>query len=1027
MDAAGRPVQELGPDGVTRDYVFGAQGELADVRISTDDGAITSQLIAGGVALNPRGQRSALSLGNGVQLAYDYEPATFRLSRLHASALGAARDYLDIAYTYDAGGSITRWADRVQDPAAATPVIRGLSVSAACDFTYDAYAQLATASGRVHKALLPSDDWAGSASANVIKGTRFVSLNDGSAVERYTRTYTYDLSGNLQRTHHAGVSQQWNTDVWTSAASNRSLPADDLSGTPVANPENWFDAAGNTIQLPHLRSLEWTSANRLSRAVVIDRSSSGQPDDDERYVYDGDGARARRVSQRLVSAGLVEITDTLYFAGCEIRRVSRNGTTRLLRRTSHIVDGRDRIATLHQWDVDTAKLETDDIKVKKTHYLLGNHLGSVVLELDETGGVISYEEYFPYGGTSFIAGAAVRDVSLKEYRYGGRLRDDVTGFYHYDFREYVPWTGHWLSADPAGSEDGTNLYAFVHGNPISLTDPDGLAAGGLQVELNQLDSLPPELQKRLDADPTLRREWERGNAFFVPGPNGEFRVLDRAKADEYVRAENAAKRVPRLALVGGGKDDKPPDPTAKSGGGMSEAQMDALFDSIQDILRPLRDLPLPQAEGGGDHSGSTVDAPTGSGETPVHPADGSSGFGSTAGGKTGETGSNGVSTTGTGPGGSGTSEGAAKTTGPGGQGRGGAQANPAGSPEGAATIPAPAAEGPDERPEGQADVAAPPPGYQLGEGGIPYTPELTLPPPTGTGTPQAGPAPAAARGAGADDRGRPGDDQSGQNRPPGVHGRAAGGSSKAAKAQKAPGHSETALDTALRWAGYLNLVFSKPGEEGDAGGLPGGLGLLGLRGTLIQVAYIAVTIINTIQMVASIVRSVSMATIRGAAGGRGGQATGALYCTRLPAHARHHVEGDFGRDVGDAIGLQRRQQGVGNRMVPLRLGPLDRPLRRQRLLEMGDALLVEEQRRVGVGVEAGQAARRAVEGARVGVALRPDQPRPHVYAQRTRFIPDAITRHFESRTWPPSIAQEAKTVPARKTVDVQAHMRRMWK
>jgi DNA helicase-2/ATP-dependent DNA helicase PcrA len=51
----------------------------------------------------------------------------------------------------------------------------------------------------------------------------------------------------------------------------------------------------------------------------------------------------------------------------------------------------------------------------------------------------------------------------------------------------------------------------------------------------------------------------------------------------------------------------------------------------------------------------------------------------------------------------------------------------------------------------------------------------------------------------------------------------------------------------------------------------------------------------------------------------------------------------------------------------------------------------------------------------------------HVYAQRTRFIPDAITSYFEVRTWPPAIAQEVTTAPARKPVDVQAHMRRMWK
>jgi DNA helicase-2/ATP-dependent DNA helicase PcrA len=51
----------------------------------------------------------------------------------------------------------------------------------------------------------------------------------------------------------------------------------------------------------------------------------------------------------------------------------------------------------------------------------------------------------------------------------------------------------------------------------------------------------------------------------------------------------------------------------------------------------------------------------------------------------------------------------------------------------------------------------------------------------------------------------------------------------------------------------------------------------------------------------------------------------------------------------------------------------------------------------------------------------------HVYAQRTRFIPAAITKHFESLTWQPSIVRDAKPAPARKPVDLQSHMRRMWK
>ena len=96
------------------------------------------------------------------------------------------------------------------------------------------------------------------------------------------------------------------------------------------------------------------------------------------------------------------------------------------------------------------------------------------LELDEAGDVISYEEYFPFGGTSFIAGRSARDIKLKEYRYSGKLRDDATGFYCYEYRYYAPFIGGWLSPDPLGPVDGLNLYRFVHNNPIRFVDADGL-------------------------------------------------------------------------------------------------------------------------------------------------------------------------------------------------------------------------------------------------------------------------------------------------------------------------------------------------------------------------------------------------------------------------------------------------------------------------------------------------------------------------------------------------------------------------
>ena len=50
----------------------------------------------------------------------------------------------------------------------------------------------------------------------------------------------------------------------------------------------------------------------------------------------------------------------------------------------------------------------------------------------------------------------------------------------------------------------------------------------------------------------------------------------------------------------------------------------------------------------------------------------------------------------------------------------------------------------------------------------------------------------------------------------------------------------------------------------------------------------------------------------------------------------------------------------------------------------------------------------------------------HVYAQRTRFIPASITRHFENCTWPIATRETRSSVAGRAKTDVGAKLRRMW-
>ena len=84
--------------------------------------------------------------------------------------------------------------------------------------------------------------------------------------------------------------------------------------------------------------------------------------------------------------------------------------------------------------------------------LLRNHQGSSTLELDEAAKLITFEEYFPFGGTAVLASRSQTDVQRKTYRYTGKERDAATGLYYFGARYYAPWSGRWISADPAGRQ-----------------------------------------------------------------------------------------------------------------------------------------------------------------------------------------------------------------------------------------------------------------------------------------------------------------------------------------------------------------------------------------------------------------------------------------------------------------------------------------------------------------------------------------------------------------------------------------------
>jgi RHS repeat-associated protein len=90
--------------------------------------------------------------------------------------------------------------------------------------------------------------------------------------------------------------------------------------------------------------------------------------------------------------------------------------------------------------------------------------------------LLSYEEYFPHGASSYRAADSSIGVSAKRYRYASAERDEETGLDSMGARYYAGWLGRWTSADPIGLGDGVNRYAYVGGNPVGMRDPGGMKA-----------------------------------------------------------------------------------------------------------------------------------------------------------------------------------------------------------------------------------------------------------------------------------------------------------------------------------------------------------------------------------------------------------------------------------------------------------------------------------------------------------------------------------------------------------------------
>ena len=99
---------------------------------------------------------------------------------------------------------------------------------------------------------------------------------------------------------------------------------------------------------------------------------------------------------------------------------------------------------------------------------LCNYRGDLVLIQDLRGNKLASYAYSAFG-TSRQEGSF-----FSPWQHSGKRFDPATSLLHFPKRVYDPATCRWMTPDPIGFEDGLNLYAYVHNNPLSISDPYGL-------------------------------------------------------------------------------------------------------------------------------------------------------------------------------------------------------------------------------------------------------------------------------------------------------------------------------------------------------------------------------------------------------------------------------------------------------------------------------------------------------------------------------------------------------------------------
>jgi len=470
-DALNRVVTLTTPDQSVYRPTFNKASLIEKVDVNLH-GAPTATAFVTNLVYNAKAQRILIKYGNGAITQYAYDPLSFRLVNLKTARSSDKALLQDLSYTYDPAGNITH----IRDCAQQTIYFSNQVVTPDNDYTYDALYRLINAIGREHigQVSQPQTTW------NDQFRVHLPQPGDGRAMRRYVEEYQYDEVGNFLQFIHKVLTPQppplngsWTrsfaykepSQIEPRKTSNR-LTSTTVGGNNPVTEAYSYDPHGNMMSMPQLSLTQWNFDDQLSATArqVVNNSTPEMT----YYVYDGTGRRVRKVTERQNGT---RKSERIYVDWFETYREYGRGTVevKLERQTLHVMDDKQRITLVES----RTQGSESGVPRQLIRYQFGNHLGSASLELDDAARIISYEEYYPYGSTSYQAGRTEAEVRLKRYRYLGKERDEESGLNYHAARYYAPWIGRWVSCDPSGVNGGIDLYCYGASSPVVLVDVSG--------------------------------------------------------------------------------------------------------------------------------------------------------------------------------------------------------------------------------------------------------------------------------------------------------------------------------------------------------------------------------------------------------------------------------------------------------------------------------------------------------------------------------------------------------------------------